>query len=93
MQHRMSSCIPLDSSSRIKSKRTSRHKTELVLRNHELPSQSLLDHSLLKLHGVTKKLDTFIVVANLRIAFFKNRDDFTESLFFSHLCACEDLVE
>ncbi|GJT86279.1 hypothetical protein Tco_1067996 [Tanacetum coccineum] len=53
-----------------------------------------LDHSLPKLHGVTEKLDTPIVAANLRITFvFEDWDDFTESPLFRHLHASEDLVE
>ncbi|GKA47720.1 hypothetical protein Tco_0740603 [Tanacetum coccineum] len=53
-----------------------------------------LDHSLPKLHGVTNKLDTLIVVAHLRIAFvFEDRDDATESSLFRHLRASEGLVE
>ncbi|GKA83272.1 hypothetical protein Tco_0804867, partial [Tanacetum coccineum] len=74
-------------------RRSSGHKTELVLR-HRSPSQPSLDHSLPKLHGVTKKLDTPIVVAHLRITFvFKDKDDVTESPLFRHLRACEDLIE
>ncbi|GJR53503.1 hypothetical protein Tco_1404024 [Tanacetum coccineum] len=84
-------------------RRSSGHKTELVLEHRSLSSQPSLDHSLPKLHGVTKKLDTPIVVvetlegkgsANLRIAFvFEDRDDVNESPLFRHLRACEDLVE
>ncbi|GKG16620.1 hypothetical protein Tco_0361577 [Tanacetum coccineum] len=70
------------------------HKTELVLRHPCLPSQPSLNHSLLELHGVTKKLDTPLVAANLHITFvLVNRDDFTESSFFWNLHAYEDPVE
>ncbi|GKE54010.1 hypothetical protein Tco_1489166, partial [Tanacetum coccineum] len=65
-----------------------------VVRHQSLSSLPSLDHSLPKLHGVTKKLDTPIVVANLRITFvFEDWDDFTKSSLFSHLCASEDLVK
>ncbi|GKD22967.1 hypothetical protein Tco_1224670 [Tanacetum coccineum] len=74
--------------------RSSGHKTELVLRHHSLSSQPSLDHSLPKLHGVTKKLNTPILVANLCIAFvFEDWDDITKSSLFRHLRASEDLVE
>ncbi|GKA40616.1 hypothetical protein Tco_0733209 [Tanacetum coccineum] len=73
---------------------SSRHKTKLVLGHRSLSSQTSLDLSLPKLHGVTKKLDTLIVAANLRIAYvFKDMDDVTESPIFRHLRTCEDLVE
>nr|GEY13334.1 uncharacterized mitochondrial protein AtMg00810-like [Tanacetum cinerariifolium] len=61
-------------------------------RYRSLSSQPSLDHSLPKLHGVAKELDTSIVATNLRITFvFKDWDDFTESSLFRHLRACEDL--
>ncbi|GKC90241.1 hypothetical protein Tco_1150890 [Tanacetum coccineum] len=72
------------------------HKTETVsqtpeVSRHKKPS---LDRSLPKLYGVTEKLDTPIVAANLRIAFvFEDCDDFTESPLFRHLRDSEDLVE
>ncbi|GJW45995.1 hypothetical protein Tco_0077641, partial [Tanacetum coccineum] len=47
-----------------------------------------------KLHGVTEKLDTPIIAANLRITFvFEDWNDFTKSPLFRHLRASEDLVE
>ncbi|GKG58260.1 hypothetical protein Tco_0592039, partial [Tanacetum coccineum] len=56
--------------------------------------QPSLNHSLLELHGVTKKLDTPIVAANLRIiCVLVNWDDSTKSPFFWHLHTCKDLVE
>ncbi|GJU11924.1 hypothetical protein Tco_1134320 [Tanacetum coccineum] len=83
-----------DISSRIKANISSGHKTELVLRHRSLSSQPSLDRSLPKLYGVTEKLDTPIVAANLRIAFvFEDCDDFTESPLFRHLRDSEDLVE
>ncbi|GJY56850.1 hypothetical protein Tco_0455965 [Tanacetum coccineum] len=101
--HWMSSWIPLDSSSRIKVNRVFQinsrgrspgQKTELFLRYRSLSLQPSLDHSLPKLHGVTEKLDTLIVSANLRIAFvFEDSDVFTKSSLFRHLRASEDLVE
>ncbi|GKE33867.1 hypothetical protein Tco_1453189 [Tanacetum coccineum] len=95
----MSFRIPLDISSRIKANMYGLifdpwHKTELVLRHRSLSLQPRLDHSLLKLYGVTEKLDTHIVAANLCIAFvFEDWDDFIESPLFRHLRASKDLVE
>nr|GEU75634.1 hypothetical protein [Tanacetum cinerariifolium] len=55
-------------------RRSSEHKTELVLIHRSLSLRPSLDHSLPKFHGVTKKLDTPIVAANLHIAFvFEDR--------------------
>ncbi|GJT20499.1 hypothetical protein Tco_0890436 [Tanacetum coccineum] len=75
-------------------RRSSEHKTKLVLRHRSLSLQPSLDHSLSKLHGVTKKLDTPIVAANLRITFiFEDMYDATVSPLFRHLRAYKDLVE
>ncbi|GKD02745.1 hypothetical protein Tco_1177719, partial [Tanacetum coccineum] len=74
--------------------RSSGYETKLVLRHQGLSLQPSLNHPLLKLHGVVKKLDTPIVVAHLRITFvFADMDDVTQSLLFGHFRACEDLAE
>ncbi|GJU79998.1 retrotransposon protein, putative, ty1-copia subclass [Tanacetum coccineum] len=71
-------------------RRSSGHKTKLVLKHRSLSSQPSPDHSLLKLHGVTNKLDAPMVAAHLRITLvFQDRYDVTESPLFRHLHASE----